>query len=267
MPSGNKIKIDYNKIYESNFSGNFKIIEELEPRRSGTVLKRRVRIKFIETGTERDVDLLVALSKNVNDPYHKSICDVACLGEYKNNPLHCKKIYDIWYHIIERCYDKQCKSYINYGAIGVSVDPNWLCYENFLNDLPYINGFNNYINNDGSTSYHLDKDLLQQNIPKSQRIYSKNICCFISNYENTKTMIKDNKNGCSSNYYGVYKTPYNTYQSTIMINGKKHFMGTFNNEIDAAYAYNQEALKYPETIHNLNIIQVARVIAIKVVNN
>ena len=52
-----------------------------------------------------------------------------------------------------------------------------------------------------------------------------------------------------------------------MINGKKHFMGTFNNEIDAAYAYNQEALKYPETIHNLNIIQVARVIAIKVVNN
>ena len=137
MSSGNKINIDYSKEYDSNYCGKFKILKELEHRKSGSVFKRRVRIKFIETGYEKDVDLLVALSGRINDPYHNSICGVACLGLYKDNPLHCKKVYDIWYHMIERCYDEKCKSYKTYGAIGVRVDERWMCYENFLNDLPF----------------------------------------------------------------------------------------------------------------------------------
>ena len=264
MSSGNKINIDYSKEYDSNYCGKFKILKELEHRKSGSVFKRRVRIKFIETGYEKDVDLLVALSGRINDPYHNSICGVACLGLYKDNPLHCKKVYDIWYHMIERCYDEKCKSYKTYGAIGVRVDERWMCYENFLNDLPYVSGFREYINNQYIT-YNLDKDLLQQNIPKSQRIYSKDTCCFISMYENLQLMAMDNKDGCSSEYYGVYKITDGQYQSSIMINHEKHFLGTFQNELDAAYAYNQEALKYPETIHNINKLRAINVIAAKVV--
>ena len=127
--------------------------------------------------------------------------------------------------------------------------------------------------NDGSIAFdsrintdNLDKDLLQQNIPKSQRIYSKDTCCFISMYENLQLMAMDNKDGCSSEYYGVYKIADGQYQSSIMINHEKHFLGTFQNELDAAYAYNQEALKYPETIHSINKLRAINVIAVKVVN-
>ena len=249
-------EISYNKIYKSK-CGPFKILQELEHRKSGTIYKRRIRIQFILTGTIKDVDLLSALNGKVTDPYFNTVMGVACLGNYKSNPYHNKQIYDIWYHIIERCYNKNSKSYDMYGLIGIRVDPRWLCYENFLNDLQYITGFSEYLANQNIDNYELDKDLLQQNIPKEQRIYSKDTCYFISKHQNIQLMAKDNKNNCSSKYYGVYKTKYNTYQSTIMVNGKKHFIGTFKNEIDAAYAYNQVALSCNNK-HNINMIEAIR---------
>ena len=37
MSSGNKINIDYSKEYGSNYCGKFKILKELEHRKSGSV--------------------------------------------------------------------------------------------------------------------------------------------------------------------------------------------------------------------------------------
>lgn len=253
------IDIDYTKIYNSNTCGKFKILYELPHRKSGTIYKRRVRIKFINTGTIKDVDLLVAINGKVNDPYYNSVCGVACLGNYKNNKLHYKQIYDIWYHIIQRCYNNNSNSYKMYGEIGIRVDPSWLCYENFLNDLPNIKGFDLYIKE--PNKFQLDKDYLQLNIPKSNRIYSKDTCCFLQYDTNTQIMSMENKYKTSSKYYGVYKTKYGTFQSSVMINNKRHFIGTFKNEIDAAIAYNNAVLSYKNCNNNLNMIE-----AIKLVN-
>ena len=231
------------RVYESSRYGKYTILR---------IASNFATIKFMETGTIDTVDIKRILHDSLYDPYKKTLYGVACRGRYHNNPLHSEKRVDVWRKMIQRCYDPNCPSYKEYGAIGVRVCERWLCYEYYLEDLPFVKGFDNYINNYGSETYHLDKDLLQQNIPKSQRIYSKDTCCFITTRENTQLMSKDNKDGCSSKYYGVYKTKSGTYQSTIMVNNKKYFLGTFLNELDAAYAYNQEALKHPETIHNLN---------------
>lgn len=40
-----------------------------------------------------------------------------------------------WHHMIERCYSKTCKDYVNYGGRGITVCERWLKFENFWNDM------------------------------------------------------------------------------------------------------------------------------------
>jgi len=62
-----------------------------------------------------------------------------------------------------------------------------------------------------------------------------------SNSQNQCNMLKTNK---SSKYKGVHLRTYNKKQywcSQIVKNGKKEYIGIFNNEIDAAKAYDKRA--------------------------
>jgi hypothetical protein len=44
--------------------------------------------------------------------------------------------YNIWKAMINRCYDKKNKSYLRYGARGITVCDRWLSsFENFLQDM------------------------------------------------------------------------------------------------------------------------------------
>lgn len=56
----------------------------------------------------------------------------------KSNITHnCSKnrIYSIWKNMRQRCLNKKCISYKYYGAKGISYDPSWQNFENFLNDM------------------------------------------------------------------------------------------------------------------------------------
>lgn len=59
-----KLDIDFNKIYNSNSCGPFKIIEDLGLREKS---RRYVKIKFINTGTEKEVRYDIANDGKVND--------------------------------------------------------------------------------------------------------------------------------------------------------------------------------------------------------
>lgn len=62
-----KLEIDFDKIYQSNFCGPFKIIEDLgRDSRS----RRHVKIQFLYTGTEKDVRYDIAMAGKVNDDLH-----------------------------------------------------------------------------------------------------------------------------------------------------------------------------------------------------
>lgn len=64
MAYGKPVSIDFDKIYESNSCGKFKIIQDLgRDKRS----RYWVRIKFLETGTEKDVRYDIAMDGRVRD--------------------------------------------------------------------------------------------------------------------------------------------------------------------------------------------------------
>lgn len=64
MAGNSRIVIDFDKIYMSNSCGPFKIIKDLgRDQRS----RLYVRIKFLETGTEKDVRYDIAMDGKIND--------------------------------------------------------------------------------------------------------------------------------------------------------------------------------------------------------
>lgn len=76
-------------------------------------------------------------------------------------------------NMINRCYNKTCKSYKNYGAIGVEVCEEWKNgYEPFLK-WALANGFDPKLD--------LDKDK-----KGTGYLYSPEYCCFITRSENNR---------------------------------------------------------------------------------
>lgn len=235
-------EVDFDKIYESNFTGKFKILEEVEPLRYGTTTQRMVRVKFLATGYETTARLTSVINGNVKDPYFPTVAGVGYFGEINKGSVP-KVIYDIWYHMIKRCYDPNSALYKNGGALGVTVDPRWFSFANFVQDLPKLPGYTKFINNP-DLIFNLDRHALQQGIPENQKIYSVNTCALIPQEENSHLSgVSKHTKGCSSEYYGLYRTPYNTFQCRVMIDGVSYFLGTYKDEIAAANVYNYVASK------------------------
>lgn len=63
---------------------------------------------------------------------------------------------------------------------------------------------------------------------------------------------KNRKGYGASKYLGVSKHLNNKWLARININGKQKHIGIFNNEIDAANAYNKAVLETGNTFYNLN---------------
>lgn len=232
-----KIDIDYDVIYHSNFFGDYKIIEEV-----GIWDKQRhVKIKFFNTGSERIITLGHAMSGEVRDLYAKTVYGVGYLGDFIDDEFK-SIIYRPWASMIGRCYGVGKPFYTAYGGIGVKVADEWHCFANFQQDAKYLYNYENFINN--PAHYELDKDYLQQNIPKPQRIYSKQTCVFLLDIDNNNLHALENnmlnQDSMSSKYIGISRCRDKTmnYEAIIRLNGKKFRIGTFINEIAAANAYN-----------------------------
>jgi hypothetical protein len=58
----------------------------------------------------------------------------------------------------------------------------------------------------------------------------------------------------SSKYFGVYFNKKDkNWKSEISYDGKRHYIGTFKEEIDAAKAYNKKAIEFYKDNANLNV--------------
>ena len=209
-------------------------------------------IQFIDTGTIAKVTLSNAFNGQVKDHYRPTICGAACQGMASTN----NEAYLVWLGMIRRCYDKQCKTYNQYGAKGVTVCDRWLCFEYFLEDLKFIPNYDLWINSDNK--YELDKDIKQMNVPEHQKIYSLQTTCFIDKIKNIKYASiyqkNNNSNNYSSNYIGVSKSR-NNYRAAITVNGKKHNLGTYLTELAAASVYNNICKMYYSNNAVLNDIK------------
>ena len=224
----------FKNIFHTKTHGDYKVIKDL-----GIINKRRfVRIKFLTTGFEKDVRYDNIVSNNdIRDPYYPKIFNIAYSGNIDNIRNDHKRAYDRWIKMISRCYNKNDKDYKNYGAIGVTVDPRWYSFENYLNDLPTLSIFGNPEPNFDLLDYQIDKDYLQKDIPKEKRVYSKDTCVLMNPRDNANLKLIENSKSKVNNYFGVYQSD-KYYYPTIMHNGINYKLGVYDNEIAAANAYN-----------------------------
>lgn len=131
-------------------------------------------IKFLESNSVREAHTANVYAGKVKDFYAKTRLGVGYIGEYKSVPYH-KKALQLWSNMMKRCYNQNDSR--GYYAKGTTVDARWLCYANFLEDLPSLKNFDKWLANE---NMNLDKDLCEN----SCNIYSAKTCQFISEAEN-----------------------------------------------------------------------------------
>lgn len=147
------------------------------------------RIHFIDTGYEMTTQLSNIRLGNVFDPLCPLSCGVGYLG-FKNTDYSelDKDLYQSlkhrWLGMLSRCYNKNNKHYYDYGYLGVSVCDRWKNFSNYFMDVQKLKGFNH--DEVLASTLELDKDFLQQGLNKSEMVYSKDTCIWLSDHDNGK---------------------------------------------------------------------------------
>ena len=123
-------------------------------------------------------------SGSIRNPYHPSVCGVGYLGERVKISVDDKltREYDLWHAMIQRCYGSKskCSTYKD-----VTVCDEWLCFANFLEDLPLIDGYEMWLNHQNQ-GISLDKDIKQVGV--EHKVYSLETVKFVTKSENVKEM-------------------------------------------------------------------------------
>ena len=121
--------------------------------------------------------------------------------------------------------------------------------------------FENWLNSPNN-SYHLDKDIKQQNVPINYKVYSPETCELIPTQENLAQTIKDR----------FADNEYNSYQTFLNNGGKQVMRAKFTDPLSAAvyrecyahYKYGMpminDATKVPITMEAFSQAQSNRVI-------
>ena len=189
--------------------------------------KHYVRVKFHTTGYEKDVTINSALSNCVRDPYFPQTYGIAYAGEYEEAP-DTARIHSLWKGIHSKCYNPSDPNYSKYGAIGVSIDPRWHCFADFLKDFRNLINYDKWLMYKGR--FHLDIELLQKSVPPGQRVYSPETCILI---DNTYPHFGDEYIKEPSRFLNVHKSDGNNFYTTIST-GNSTFRATFDSDYHAS---------------------------------
>ena len=226
-------------LYHSKNCGDYEYIEEAGYKYyDNGVRKRLVKIRFVNIGYEATVPFTNAYNGTVKDPFKITVHGVGYVGNITSDE-YTKDEYDMWYHMLSRCYNPKDKSYNRYGSVGVRVAERWFSLENFIHDLPTLPGYNEMkFGYKNRSKFALDKDYLQHGKPDNEKYYGPDTCIVVAAYDNSRFAAIDHKENTSSKHVGIHKLADNKYQSRIMVNKKDIFLGTYDNEIAAANMYN-----------------------------
>jgi hypothetical protein len=149
---------------------------------SGKIIARNrksVIVQFYDTGSTRKALIDNVRVGKVRDPYAKSVYDVGYIGEHKK-PTYYPQAKQLWQNMMKRCYST--KDIRGYAWKGTKVDDRWLCFSNFLEDLPKLDNFDLWLKGQksGADKYNLDKDF---KFPDNN-VYSREACMFVTDFEN-----------------------------------------------------------------------------------
>lgn len=147
------------------------------------------------------------------------------------------RLYGTWSMMMQRCYNKNHKSFLTYGGLGISVCDEWHNIENFIKDMQpsFIEGMT------------LDRI-------KSSKNYSKENCRWSSDIVQSRN-IKQIRINNTSGYKGVCWAKNNQkWLSSIVVNKKNKYLGYYDTKEEAAKAYNDYII-LNKLEHTLNIIK------------
>ena len=191
---------------------------------TGTILTN-IPFYSIRAGNIADPNLPYKIPLNINT-LQPSLREIRINSQLNN--IRCG--------MISRCININDKNYVNYGNIGVKICDRWLkSAQNFYEDarlLPQFNKFYTY-----PTLYTLDKDYLQLNISKENRIYSPSTCMFLHMKDNVNVMHYEKFKDSNKKYYGVHKVS-GGYIAQFYINDTPITFGLYESEFTAAQVYN-----------------------------
>lgn len=169
-------------------------------------------------------------------------CSCGCYKKFTTSNLNRKhsskgtRLYRIWSKMIQRCYSKSDRKYSIYGAIGVVVCDSWKRDFNSFKNWSILNGYS---------------DSLTINRIKCAKIYSPETCEWVDNViqsQDTRLLKSSNVSG----YRGVgYCKIIRKWRSRINSNNVQYNLGSYDNPIDAAKAYNAWVIEH-KTHHPLN---------------
>lgn len=173
----------FNTILSSNNYGDFIVLRNF--RFNENKKRNEYLVKFINTKYQTYVSKKEIDTRMIKDPTLKKIFGIACLGNKtkQDNP----QLYAIWFSMLNRCYNKENPQYKYYGEKNVTVDEEWHIFENFLNDVVLLEGYDK--NKLNAKELNLDKDKKQMN--SKNKKYSFNTCCWLSPKENMKYRTKE----------------------------------------------------------------------------
>lgn len=160
----------------------------------------RYVIRFPNTGCITDASYEAIRHGRVRDFMKPVVAGVGFVGsDIVISEEYISDFYKPWNDMINRCYNKTDRDYKYYGDLGVTVDPRWFNFTLFMLDAMFLPNFEKRMA--FPQIYQLDKDFKQFNIPKSQRVYSRDTCMWLSKYDNS--LIINREKETSSGYYGV----------------------------------------------------------------
>ena len=231
-----RFEADFDKIWP-NGGDPVKIIEVLPKEPTN---ERLVTIEFqvpnmfgFNTIATRVKHSWLTNDRPYQDFYKPHISGVGCYGNrYNMIPDHGRE-YKLWYEMLVRCCVETSPMFKYYGALGITIDYRWRCFEYFLQDVVNLPGYDLWKANPGE--YHIDKDILQQNVPDYQKVYSPSTCMFIRQIDNVMDR-HYRKSTNSTGYMGVWHDEENGLYYT-KVNGVSY--GSYPTAELAASLYNQ----------------------------
>ena len=168
--------------------------------------RRKWRIKFLNTGFEKNVATWQIVSGQLADPYVPAVNGIGITGEVDYKKYG--KLASIWRGIIYRCTDPKRAEFKRYGGSEVTVCKEWLYLPTFIKDAINLPGFDWFMFNEGLL--HLDKDTKQRF--KNNKVYSKDTCVWLPISENLRIQDGQMKpfkatdpSGHSEIYYNISK--------------------------------------------------------------
>jgi len=151
-------------------------------------------IKYVKSGYINKKRRRIEIRRGeVKDKLAPVVSGVGCIGDViiPNSKCINRKLYETWKNMIYRCYNPKCHSYKYYGARGVKVCKEWLCFECFLRDVKELNGYNEELIM--NKMIELDKDIIN----RSAKEYNQQTCQWV--------LVSDNRSESAKHRWDQYR--------------------------------------------------------------